>query len=163
MTRRVFYSFHYEKDSWRAAQVRNIGVVEGNVPVHDNKWEEVKCGGDSAIRNWISEPLHGRTCTVVLIGAETANRKWVKYEICESWKRGMGVVGIHIHRLLDSDGSTSRRGKNPFISLNCGKEVPNLNSILVSHLPISSDCYNWIARNLTQIVEDAIEIRCQYP
>ena len=32
MTRRVFYSFHYELDYWRAAQVRNIGRLECNRP-----------------------------------------------------------------------------------------------------------------------------------
>lgn len=31
--RQVFYSFHYENDAWRAGQVRNIGVLEGNFPV----------------------------------------------------------------------------------------------------------------------------------
>ncbi len=34
--RQVFFSFHYEADAWRAAQVRNMGVVEGNEPVSDN-------------------------------------------------------------------------------------------------------------------------------
>ncbi len=28
--RQVFYSFHFKNYSWRAGQVRNIGVVEGN-------------------------------------------------------------------------------------------------------------------------------------
>ena len=28
MKRRVFYSFHYDPDNWRAAQVRNIGSIE---------------------------------------------------------------------------------------------------------------------------------------
>lgn len=40
--RQVFYSFHFKNDSWRAGQVRNIGVVEGNTPVSSNDWEEVK-------------------------------------------------------------------------------------------------------------------------
>lgn len=40
--RQVFYSFHFKNDSWRAGQVRNIGVVEGNMPVSSNDWEEVK-------------------------------------------------------------------------------------------------------------------------
>ena len=35
--RRVFYSFHYDADAWRAAQARNIGVTEHNSPVSDNK------------------------------------------------------------------------------------------------------------------------------
>ena len=34
--RQVFYSFHFKNDSWRAGQVRNIGVVEGNTPVSSN-------------------------------------------------------------------------------------------------------------------------------
>ena len=32
MKHRVFYSFHYEPDNWRAGTIRNIGVVEGNPP-----------------------------------------------------------------------------------------------------------------------------------
>ena len=128
MTRKVFYSFYYKQDSWRAGQVRNIGVVEGNEPVRDNEWEEVKSSGDSAIKNWISNQLYGRTCTIVLVGTETANRKWVKYEICESWRRGKGVVGIYVHKLLNADGNASPLGGNPFASLNCGNDAPYLNS-----------------------------------
>ena len=101
MKRRVFYSFHYEADNWRAAQVRNIGAIKGNRPATDNDWEAVKRGGDAAIRRWIAGQMHGRSCTVVLVGTNTANRKWINYEIVESWKQGMGVVGIHVHGLRD--------------------------------------------------------------
>ena len=45
MARRCFYSFHYDVDAWRASQVRNMGVIEGNAPVSDNDWESVKKGG----------------------------------------------------------------------------------------------------------------------
>ena len=51
--RQVFYSFHFKNDSWRAGQVRNIGVVEGNMPVSSNDWEEVKRKGDDSIKRWI--------------------------------------------------------------------------------------------------------------
>jgi hypothetical protein len=47
------YSFHFKPDSWRAAQVRNAGVTEGNQPVSDNDWEAIKKGGDAAIKAWI--------------------------------------------------------------------------------------------------------------
>ena len=57
MARRVFYSFHYKNDNWRAATVRNIGVVEGNSPASDNDWETVKKGGDAAIKRWIARSL----------------------------------------------------------------------------------------------------------
>ncbi len=74
MTRRVFYSFHYELDVWRAAKVRKMGVVEGNEPAMDNDWEVVKRGGDAAIRRWIAGQMERRTCTIVLVGAKTAGR-----------------------------------------------------------------------------------------
>jgi hypothetical protein len=47
--RQVFYSFHYKNDVMRVAQIRNIGVIEGNKPVSENDWEEVKKKGDSAV------------------------------------------------------------------------------------------------------------------
>lgn len=53
MARKVFFSFHYDPDCWRASQIRNIGALEGNSPVSDNKWEEIKKGGDTAIEKWI--------------------------------------------------------------------------------------------------------------
>ena len=77
MPRKVFYSFHYQGDSWRASKIRNIGVVEGNQPASANEWEEVKRGGETAIKRWIGDQLQGRTCTIVLVGAETANRPWI--------------------------------------------------------------------------------------
>jgi hypothetical protein len=40
--------------------------------------------------------------TVVLIGAETASREWVQFEIQESTKRKNGFLGIQIHHLKDS-------------------------------------------------------------
>lgn len=37
----VFYSSRYKQDSRRVAQIRNIGAIEGKVPVFDNGWENV--------------------------------------------------------------------------------------------------------------------------
>ena len=82
MARRCFYSFHYEPDSWRASTVRKIGAIEGNQPVTPNDWESV-AGGDNAeekIKRWIATQMQGRTCTIVLVGAKTANRKWINHE-----------------------------------------------------------------------------------
>ena len=104
MSRKVFYSFHFTPDSWRASQVRNIGIVEGNQPVSDNDWEDVKKGGNDAIQKWINNQLHGRSCTIVLIGKNTAGRKWIKYEIEKSWNDGKGVVGIYVHNLKGANG-----------------------------------------------------------
>ena len=99
MARRVFFSFHYKPDNWRVATVRNIGAIEGNKPASDNEWESITRGGESAIKKWISEQMRGRSCTVVLVGSETANRKWINYEIGKSCDDGLCVVGSHIHGL----------------------------------------------------------------
>ena len=161
--RQIFYSFHYEEDSHRASQVRNIGVVEGNKPVSSNDWEEVKRGGDTAIKKWIDEQMKGRSCTVVLAGTKTANRKWINYEIEESWKREMGVVGIYIHGLKNLDGYTSSQGDNPFNYVFLGNN--KLSGVFRCHLPFganSKEIYAWIKDNLSDIVEQAIFIKDLY-
>ena len=93
--RRTFFSFHYKPDNWRAAQVRSMGVVEGNEPVSDNDWEEVTGGGDDAIKEWIDDQMKGRSCVIVLVGNKTAGRKWIKYEIEKAWNDGKGLLGIY--------------------------------------------------------------------
>ena len=106
--RRVFFSFHYQEDAWRAAQIRNARTIEGNEPVSDNNWEQVKRGGERAIRRWIDMQLETRSCLVVLVGAHTAERKWVNYEIQQAWKLGKGLVGVRIDRLKDRTGQQNR-------------------------------------------------------
>jgi hypothetical protein len=92
MARKVFYSFHFDNDCVRTSQVRNIGALEGNTPVSSNKWEEVKRGGDAAIKKWIADNMSGRSCIVVLVGSQTASRPWVKYEIKKGWEDGKGIL-----------------------------------------------------------------------
>ena len=154
VVRRVFHSFHYQKDAWRAAQVRYIGAIEHHKPASANEWEEVKRGGDAAIERWIDRQLENRTCTIVLVGEETSRRKWVKYEINRSWEKGLGVVGIYIHGLKDRDGKTSRKGQCP-LNLNLMKcyDPPGSNSQKV---------YDWISKNLANAIEEAIAIRKKY-
>ncbi|MEV5475056.1 TIR domain-containing protein [Streptomyces sp. NPDC052207] len=163
MARNVFYSFHYVPDNWRAAQVRNMGVLEGNRPASDNDWEQVKKGGESAIRNWIDSQLRGRSCTVVLIGSGTAGRKWINYEIKKSWEDGKGVLGIYIHNLLDRGGYQSTKGRNPFSDYTIGGV--NMSSIVKAYDPpftSSQYVYGHIKNNFADWVEEAIEIRAKY-
>lgn len=92
MARRVFFSFHYERDAVRAGQVRNSNVVKDrSINTSDfidaAKWEEIKRGGNVAIKKWIENQLNGTSVTVVLIGYETHTRKYVGYEIEQSYKR----------------------------------------------------------------------------
>ncbi|MEI7706637.1 MAG: TIR domain-containing protein [Chlorobium sp.] len=165
MARRVFYSFHYKPDSWRASQVRNIGVVEGNKPASDNDWESVKRGGDKAIQKWIDDQLNGRSCTVILIGKETAGRKWIHYEIKTSWNSSKGVVGIYVHNLKDSSGNQTMKGKNPFEKFTMKRDDKTLSSIVKTYYPPYADSekvYDYISQNLNNWIEEAVTIRNKY-
>ena len=162
MVRRVFYSFYYKPDATRASQVRQIGALEGNNPVSDNDWEKVTSGGDTAIKKWIAAQMKGRSCTVVLVGEKTANRKWINHEIAESWNAGMGVVGIRIHGLKNIDANIASSGNNPFDYINFGNPKKKLSTVVKCYNPAgtnSKDRYAWISKHLTNAVEEAIKIR----
>jgi Thoeris protein ThsB, TIR-like domain len=116
MARRVFFSFHYDRDIWRANQVRNANVVAGSDVAgffDHSEYEEAKKKGNDGIQRMILKNLSDTTVTVVLIGSETANRPWVKYEIEQSIARKNGLLGIYIHHLKDSSQATSPRGVKP--------------------------------------------------
>ena len=156
-TRRVFYSFHYEQDNWRAGQVRNIGAIEGNEPASDNDWESITGRGETAIRQWIDDQMSGRSCVVVLIGTRTAGRKWVKYEIEKAWKDGKGLLGVYIHNLKDADGDQSAKGANPFDDFNVNGTP--LSSIVTAYNPpstTSTNVYAHIRDNMADWIEEAL-------
>ena len=117
MARRAFFSFHYKNDVWRANQVRNSWVTQGKEAagfIDSAEFEKIKEKGDDAVEAWIDEQLKGTSVTVVLIGSKTSTRKYVKYELKESYKKGNGLVGVHIHQKKDEDGNTSSEGETSF-------------------------------------------------
>lgn len=121
MARRVFFSFHYERDAQRAAVVRNHAVTkdgdEAAGYVDKAAWESIEKQGDAAIKKWIAEQLSGTSVTVVLVGPETSNRRWVQYELQESYSRGNGLLAIMLHNIKDFSGNTDTAGNTTFGSL----------------------------------------------
>ena len=117
------------------------------------KWEEVKRGGDDAIKAWIKNQIDGTSVTVVLIGAQTSERRWVQYEIQESLKNGNGLLGVYIHNCPLFDRSTDQKGANPFDSLYYDR---NGRRVYLSEL---YNTYDWVndngRENLGQWIEDA--------
>lgn len=162
MARRVFYSFHYKPDNWRVSQVRNIGAVEANKPASDNDWETVTKGGDKAIEKWIADQMNGRSCVVVLIGSGTAGRKWINHEIVKAWNDKKGILGIHIHKLKNSNGETSAKGNNPFDHVTFNNGAKKLSSVVKVYDPPGPDStavYNHIKDNIEKWIETAIDVR----
>lgn len=166
MARRVFFSFHYDADIWRVSQVRNSGITkdaELNHPVDIASWESIKRQGTDAVKKWINTQLSGVGVTVVLIGAQTATRPFVKYEIERSYELGKGLLGIKIHNLKDKDGYKSSAGANPFS--NYTVEVPmfpgatttvkkSLSSIFKTYDWVNDDGYT----NFAAWVDEAAKI-----
>lgn len=135
MARKCFYSFHYVPDNWRVSQIRNIGAIEGNKPASDNDWETITTGGDKKIKEWISTQMKGRTCTIILAGSNTANRKWINYEIVKSWDDSKGVLVIFIHNLKDKNGNQCSKGSNPLYYINHGLTGKRLSTIAKAYDP----------------------------
>ena len=116
MTRRVFFSFHYQRDIWRVNQIRNIPKVTRCTAAgfqDASLWEEARKKSDAAIKKLINEGLKNTSVTVVCIGAKTAGRKYINYEIDQSLARGNGLVGIQINHLNNKDNETDNVGTDP--------------------------------------------------
>lgn len=141
MARKVFFSFYFDRDSRRVAQVRNahaIGYYEKPPFLDAAEWETVKRSGESAVKKWIDDNLFGSSVTIVLIGAETYTRPWVRYEIEESYKRNNGLLGVTIHNINDPLTGRDYAGLNPFANVNDSTGIP------LSHtIPI----YDWVNEN----------------
>lgn len=156
--KKCFLSFHYDLDSWRVQQVKNMGVIEEQPLLSHNKWEEIEDEGDDAIEDWIDKNMRGKECLVVLVGSKTAGRRWVKYEIKKAWKKGMGVVAIHVHNLKDKDGEQAAKGTDPFAGLTVdGEKV--VGKVYDPPYKISTNVYNHISENIESWVKTAMDAR----
>ena len=156
--RQVFFSFEYNKDVWRASQVRNMGKVSSSSTFSDNDWEEVKSKSDKDIKKWIDTQMAMRSCVVVLIGKTTSTRKWVKYEIEKAYELNKGIVGIHVHGLEDSDGKQTDKGSNPFYQVytNSGERLSKYVTCFDSSYKLSKNVYSDISNNIEDLIENAI-------
>ena len=159
MARRTFFSFHYEADIFRANQVRNSNVVrpnssDGDVFFDASLWEEAKKKGEDALKRLIKDGLRNTSVTAVLVGSETAARRWVLYEIEQSFNKGNGLLGIRIHNVKDINGKITTAGANPFDSFTY-TEGPDKGLKLSKRVKL----YDWVLQdgysNLPKWIEDA--------
>lgn len=169
--RKVFFSFDYEPDVFRVSQVRQMGLIDDKPLLSSNDWEEVKRKGERAIQNWIDDNMRYRGCVIVLVGSNTANKKWVKYEIEKAWVDKKGLVGIFIHNLQCPRNGYAIKGSNPFDLFNIGER--KLSDIVKCYDPVSISLqsiydpsitkgqvvYKNISENIVDWVEEAIRIR----
>ena len=98
MARRVYFAFDYQ-DVFEVNQIRNAGqFVDVEVAGFSDasQWEKLKERDDAVIKKAIDDTLVGTSVTVACIGARTASRRWVKYELNASRSRGNGLLGVYL-------------------------------------------------------------------
>ncbi len=139
MAKKVFLSFHYDGDVTRCQQVRNIGAIEADrEEVSAQKWETIKAGGNKAVEDWITKEMAAKDAVVVLVGGETASRKWVKHEIEKAWKEKKPLVGIRVHGMHDLQGNKGSFGEDPFSKVFDTDGKP-LSTYVTLHNPSGAD------------------------
>jgi hypothetical protein len=126
MARSVFFSFHYQNDIVRVNQIRNLPEIVDKAAAgfkDSSLWEEAKKKSDDEVKKLIDNALHGTSVTVVCIGAQTAGRKFINYEIQKSIDRGNGIVGVQIHHLKNFGGETDGVGRTPSLLTQHGYSI----------------------------------------
>lgn len=101
----------------------------------------------------------GMDCLIVLIGAETAGRVWVDYEIRKSWALGKGIIGIYVHRIADRDGGQTSKGANPFEDVEI--DGIRLSDVVPAYDPAgerSDEVFGHVVANLAGWVAEAIAV-----
>jgi hypothetical protein len=157
MVKSAFFSFHYDRDAWRVQQIINMGKLEGQPLLSPQKWEEIKRRGEQAIKNWIAEQMKYKSAVVVFVGSQTAQRRWVKYEIAYAWDNRKPLVGVRINGLADRYGQTDTQGSNPFKMVNL-KGGGTVGDYVTLHTPsgsTSQQVYASISNNLSSWVDNA--------
>jgi hypothetical protein len=121
MVRRVFFSFHFDRDHWRANVVRNSWLTQDDREsagyIDGGDWEDLKRQGDAVVKRWIRDQMENTSVVAVLIGAETADRDWVEFEIKEALRKDKGIVGVRVHKIKDEYENTDPKGKDPLEKL----------------------------------------------
>lgn len=156
MVRRVFFSFHYDRDIWRVNVVRNCWLTKSDRESAGfwdaSLWEKTKLKGENAIKKLIDDGLKYTSVTAVLIGEETSTRKYVLYEIEQSYLRDNGILGLYINNIKDNDGRRDLKGKNP---LDLRYIEKNGRRIYLSQL---CHTYDWFTDNGYQNLASWVEI-----
>jgi hypothetical protein len=103
MARRVFFSFHYQRDVQRAQVVRQSWVMQPDRETagffDSSVFESKQRTSDDALKSFLNDGLKNCSVDCVLAGNQTAWRRWVRYELLRSFVDGKGIFGISIHSI----------------------------------------------------------------
>ncbi|MBB4232179.1 TIR domain-containing protein [Rhizobium mongolense] len=110
--RKVFVSYHHRNDQ---------DYYDGFSKFFDDDYEMIADNSlaraidsssfDYIMRRIRETRLHGSSCTIVLCGAETLNRRYVDWEIQASLDQQMGIVGIGLPTIIWEGQGTRKPGR----------------------------------------------------
>jgi hypothetical protein len=125
--RKAFFSFHFD-DIMRVNVVRNAWKISHpDSPLmrsfYDSSlWERKKLEGDEAVKRLIREGIGYTSAVCVLVGTETWQRRWVKYEIARAIIDERGLLAIHLNNIKHHQTlSVHPLGINPVSVMGVGK------------------------------------------
>ncbi|HEV7746447.1 MAG TPA: TIR domain-containing protein [Pyrinomonadaceae bacterium] len=122
MAKRVFFSFHYDDViHFRANVVRQHWLTKPDREAAGffdaSIWGNAKLSGDLGIKRVINSGLIGTSVTCVLVGSQTYARRWVRYEIMKSFRKGNSMFAVNINSIKGHDQLYKPRGLNPLLYL----------------------------------------------
>lgn len=117
MGRHVFFSFDIDRDGARAAQLRDRWVGRDRTAggfIDPVSWVSVSRRGREGIEAWIDGEMRGASVVVVLVGAHTADRWYVRHALERGHAEGMGLLAIRVHLMPDPGQVLGVGGSDPF-------------------------------------------------
>jgi hypothetical protein len=139
MAKRVFFSFYYQDViDFRANVVRQHWLTKPDREAAGffdaSIWGNAKLSGDVGIKRVINAGIDGTSVTCVLVGSETYDRRWVRYEIIKSFQKGNALLAVHINSIKGRDQLTKPKGPNPLSYLGVTYSESGLTATLWQHV-----------------------------
>ena len=95
--RRIFISFDHD-DTLQVSGFMGLRQILDNVDFYNHKLDRRILSRDETYVHRVirEEYIKPASVTVVLIGEQTAQSSWVRWEIEESTRQGKGLLGVHL-------------------------------------------------------------------
>lgn len=116
MARRTFFSFHYNNDVQRAQVVKQSWLTKDREDAgffDASAMEKAKRTDSDALRAFLVKQMEGSSVVCALVGAETALRPWVRFEIMRGIWDERGLLAVRIHTIRNFQQQITTAGANP--------------------------------------------------
>lgn len=92
---RIFVSYHHKGDQWYYDEFSRYFHDQWETVFDNSLDDEIDSDNTDYVMRRIREDyIHGTSCTIVLIGAQTHQRKYVDWEIKATLDKQHGLIGV---------------------------------------------------------------------